>query len=134
MLISTIMLALGLAAREIEPDARPIPFEFLREPLQVNLNVGPAGRLPAAGCVGLVVTIDKDGPARTAQVFRSSRQYPVDRAVLLAIKERYRFSVPAGLDEAQHWWLFVNYDSRGRQLSVSAQCRPPPDDDSAQGP
>jgi len=123
-----IMIAMGLLVTEPAPDARPIPPEFLSEPLQLSLNVGPAGQLPAAGCVGLVVTIGNDGMARTARISRSSREYPVDRSALLVIRDRYRFSVPeSGVDEAQHWQVYLNYGRRGRNLGLANECRPPVD-------
>jgi len=115
MIPMLLMLAIDTSA----PMA-PMPTSAFASEFVIQINRGPLGTLPAGGCMALAVTLDADGAPRDTEIVLSSRQYPIDRGVLLALKT-YRFD-PAGLAEGARWQVFFSWSKDGRRTRLSNTC------------
>jgi TonB family protein len=110
-----LMLAIDTSAQ-----MEPMPASAFASEFVMQINRGPMGMLPAGGCMALAVTLDADGAPRDTAIIRSSRQYPIDRGVLLALKH-HRFD-PAGLEEGTTWQVFFSWSKDGRRTQLSNTC------------
>lgn len=97
-----------------------MPPSALSSPFDIVLNRGPAGRFPSGGCMELAVRLDGEGLAHQVSIIRSSRYYPIDRAVLSRLKT-YKFDV-TGLPHGEVWRVFFNWSKDGRETRLSSTC------------
>lgn len=113
------LLLIGLAT---SPPGPTMPASAFETPFSVTLNRGPSGEFPAPGCMELALRVDADGQAQEVRILHSSRYYPIDRAVLLELKN-YRFNA-SGLPANETWRVYFSWSKDGRDNVLSGQCRP----------
>lgn len=68
----------------------------------------------------LSMRLDASGLARQTRIIRSSRYYPIDRAVLNELKS-YRFNA-VDLPQDKAWRVFFSWSVDGRETRLFNEC------------